>query len=259
MWMSEAPRFRASIRRTFDSLMTGAASEDFDRAPRSISSSSVLTVSTSASSSARESMSTSDRPHGGHVVEGEGRAVDHVLEGRRGAEAHRPHGVPSASARHASIRPQLQGAGRSIVLFDGLFQGDLGGHHRLHVVARHELDVVHGEHVRGIRHGDRERGSRTRQRKNLVLSRRLGRNDLDDGRVHLEVLEVDGGNAILPRQQARDLLVADVTEGDEGLAELATAGSLVSERLLELLRSHHVLLQQQFAELDRHSALFRKT
>ena len=28
MWMSEAPRFRESMRSTFESLMTGAASDD---------------------------------------------------------------------------------------------------------------------------------------------------------------------------------------------------------------------------------------
>ena len=62
MWMSDAPRFKASIRSTLESLMTGAASDDLASAPRSISSSSVFTVSTSASSSAMESMSTSERP-----------------------------------------------------------------------------------------------------------------------------------------------------------------------------------------------------
>ena len=41
-------------------------------------------------------------------------------------------------------------------------------------------------------------------------------------------------------------------EGDEGLAELAAAHLLVIERFLELLRSHHVLLQQQLSEFDWH-------
>ena len=60
--MSEAPRLSASTSSTFDSLITGAASDDLDRAPRSISSSPCWTVSTSASSLASESMSTSERP-----------------------------------------------------------------------------------------------------------------------------------------------------------------------------------------------------
>ncbi len=34
-------------------------------------------------------------------------------------------------------------------------------HYRLDVVAGHELDVVHGEHVRGVGHGDCERCART--------------------------------------------------------------------------------------------------
>ena len=62
MWMSEAPRFSESTSSTFVSLMTGAASADLARLPRSISSSSVLTVSTSASASPIESRSISERP-----------------------------------------------------------------------------------------------------------------------------------------------------------------------------------------------------
>ncbi len=62
MWMSEAPRFSESTSSTFVSLMTGAASADLVRLPRSISSSSLLTVSTSASASPIESRSISDRP-----------------------------------------------------------------------------------------------------------------------------------------------------------------------------------------------------
>ena len=70
--------------------------------------------------------------------------------------------------------------------------------------------------------------------------------------IHLEVLEVDRRHAVLAREQAGDLLVADVAEGHEGLAELPAVHLLVAERLLELLRSDHVLLEQQLAELDGH-------
>ena len=74
MWMSEAPRLSASIRSTFESLMTGAASEDLASAPRSISSSSVLTVSTSRLVLGQRvdvDLGEADR---GHVVEGQRRA-----------------------------------------------------------------------------------------------------------------------------------------------------------------------------------------
>ena len=53
---------------------------------------------------------------------------------------------------------------------------------RLHVVAGHELDVVHREDVRRIRHRDRQRRARPAQRDDLVLLRRLGRDQLDDRR-----------------------------------------------------------------------------
>src|SRR3989304_5475627 len=62
MWMSDAPRFSESTRRTLVSLTTGAASADLARLPRSISSSSRVTVSTSASTSLIESRSISESP-----------------------------------------------------------------------------------------------------------------------------------------------------------------------------------------------------
>jgi hypothetical protein len=49
-----------------------------------------------------------------------------------------------------------------------------------------------------------------------------------------------------------------IDERDEGLAQLAAAHFLVIERFLELLRSHHVLLQQQLSEFDWHPSLSSK-
>ena len=74
------------MRRTFESLMTGAASVDLASAPRSISSSSVLTVSTSASSSPMASMSTSESPTDAMSSKRQRGPVHHFLEGRRVAE-----------------------------------------------------------------------------------------------------------------------------------------------------------------------------
>ena len=193
------------------------------------------------------------QPHGGHVVEGEGRPIHHVLEGGGVPElqAARSHGA--AAHPHApEVALELEGPAGAVVPFDRLLQGGLRGHHGLHVVARHELDVVHGEHVGGVRHGDREGGSRAGERQDLVLPRGLRGDDLDDGRVDLEVLEVDGRDTILAGQEAGDLLVPDVTQGDERLSELAPVHLLVGKGLLELLRGDHVLLQQQLTELDGH-------
>ena len=211
MWMSEAPRLSESTSSTFVSLMTGAASADLARLPRSISSSSALTVSTSASASLhRVEVDLGQAADRGHVVDAEGRPVEDLLE------ALPPPAPPSpaaAAGAAAAVAPQLERARRAVVAVDRVLEGALRGHDRLDVVAGHELDVVHGEHVRRVRHGDRERRAGARERQDLVLPRRLGRDDLDDRGVDLEVVEVDRGHAVLPREQARDLLVLDEARG----------------------------------------------
>ena len=91
----------------------------------------------------------------------------------------------------------------------------LGGHHRLDVVARHELDVVHGEHVGRVGHRDRERGARSRERDDLVLLRRLGGDQLDDGGVDLELADRDRGNAELLAEERGDLGFLDEAQRDQ--------------------------------------------
>ena len=83
--------------------------------------------------------------------------------------------------------------------------------------------------------------------------RRLGGDDLDDGGVHLEVVEVDRRDAVLAREQAGDLLVLDEPEADDGLPDLAPAAPRVVQSVLELLGRNHVLLQQQLSEPDGHA------
>ena len=56
---------------------------------------------------------------------------------------------------------QLEGVRGAVVPVDGVLEGDLRGHDRLDVVARHELQVVHREDVRRVGHRDGERGARS--------------------------------------------------------------------------------------------------
>ncbi len=70
--------------------------------------------------------------------------------------------------------------GLAVVPRDRLDDRGLGRDDRLDVVARHELDVVHGEHVGRVGHRDRQRGAGARERDDLVLLRGLGGNELDD-------------------------------------------------------------------------------
>ena len=67
------------------------------------------------------------------------------------------------------------------------------------------------------------------------LLRGLGRDQLDDRRVDLELVEVDGGDAVLLAEQRGDLVVLDEAELDQNQAELPPVGLLVGQRFLELL------------------------
>src|SRR5262249_53000160 len=86
----------------------------------------------------------------------------------------------------------------------------------------------------------------------LVLLRGLRRDQLDDGRIDLELVEVDGGNAVLLAQQRRDFLVLGEPELDQNQAELAPVGLLIGQHFLELLRADALLFEKQFADADGH-------
>jgi hypothetical protein len=160
--------------------------------------------------------------------------------------------------RHVERARPARGRGlrcARVVLLQRLVDGRLRRHDRLDVVARHELDVVHGEHVRRVGHRDRQRRARAAERDDLVLLGGLGRDEPDDGRVDLELGEVDGGHAVLLAQQRRDVVVLDEPELDQVQAELPPVGLLVVQGLLELLRRDALLLEKQFPDSDRHGAL----
>ena len=72
---------------------------------------------------------------------------------------------------------------------------------------------------------------------------------------HILVIEDNKDLAHLLELHLRDLAYdVDLTfEGDKGLAELAPVHLLMVEGVLELLRSDHVLLQQQLTKSDGHS------
>ena len=153
---------------------------------------------------------------------------DVVLEGE-GGNRERVGG----RARAVAVARRLAGAA-GVVLRDRLADRGLGGDDRLDVVARHELDVVEREDVGRVCHRDRERRSRSPDRHDLVLLRGLGRNQLEDGDVDVELREVDEGNAVLTAEERGDLLVVDHSELDERHAQLAAIGLLMVQGLLQL-------------------------
>ena len=86
----------------------------------------------------------------------------------------RQYGVPSINLF------DLERVNRAVVLLDGLHDRRLRSDDGLNVVAGHELDVVHGEHVGRIDHRDGQVRSGSRERDNLVLLSCFGWDELDD-------------------------------------------------------------------------------
>ena len=110
--------------------------------------------------------------------------------------------VAAVDLRHLLERPrrQLQGVAAGprrrlqvVVLLDRLAEGRLRRHDRFDVVARHELDVVHGEHVGRIGHRDGQRRARSAEGDELILLRGVGGNQLDDRGIDLELPDDDDG------------------------------------------------------------------
>ncbi len=128
-----------------------------------------------------------------------------------------------------------------VITRDRVGHGGFRRNDRLDVVARHELDVVHGEHVRRIGHGDRQRRTRPAERNDLVFLSGLGGDELDDPGIDLELRQVDRGDAVLLAEQCGDLLVLDDPQVHEVEAELPPVGLLVVQGFLELLGSNPLL------------------
>ena len=147
---------------------------------------------------------------------------------------------------------QNDGARRAVVLVDRLAQRDLGGHDRLDVVARHELDVVHGEHVGRISHRDRQRRAGFVHGQDTVLAGHLARHDLDDRGVDLEVGEVDGRHAELLGERLGDVALRNRAHAYEGLADLAALLALELQGGFELIRRDQLLLEEKISEFYGH-------
>jgi hypothetical protein len=133
-----------------------------------------------------------------------------------------------------------------------LYDGAFGSHDRLDVEAGHELDVVHGEDVGGIDHGDGERCAHTAERQNLVALGGLERNQLNDGRVDLEIGKIDGGHAVLARQEVGDILIGEEAELHQSRGEAAASVFLELRRLFQLLCGNDLFFDEQVAQPLRH-------
>ena len=246
-WMSEAPAFSASIRIRFETLMIGADSEDLVRSERSISwPSSPLTTSTSApvSNPVISSMLSSPRPT---------LAMSSIVSAEEAITSSRLASIGEGPVRRL-LRALLQDdrARRPVVLVDRLAQRDLGGDDRLDVVARHELDVVHREHVGRIAHRDRQGRSRLVHREDTVLAGDLAGDDLDDGRIDLEVREVDRRHSELLGERLGDVALGDRADAHERLADLPALLALELQGGIELILRDQLLFEEEISEFYGH-------
>ena len=118
---------------------------------------------------------------------------------------------------------------------DGFADRRFRRHHRLHVEPGHELDVVHREHVRGIRHRDGQHGAHAGQRHHLIAQRGVLRDQLNYVGIDFVILQVDGRYAVLPRKHTGDVIIGDIAHLRQAAPQLATIRALKFQRLIELV------------------------
>src|SRR5581483_9105292 len=94
---------------------------------------------------------------------------------------------------------------------DRAFRGDDG----LDVEAGHELDVVHGEDIRGVHHGDGQRRADAAERQDLIALGGFVGDELDHRRVNFEVGEIDGRHAVLAGEEVGNLFVGEEAQLDQ--------------------------------------------
>ena len=131
----------------------------------------------------------------------------------------------------------------AVVLGHGFADRAVGCDDGFNVQTRAELDVVHREDVGGIRHRERERIARARDGNDVVLGGGFAGNQADEGRVEFEIAQIDGGHAVLPAEDVRDVLVFQEAQLDESRPEPAAVGALMRQRFLQLSRSDALLAQ----------------
>ena len=134
------------------------------------------------------------------------------------------------------------------MLLDQVAKGVLAGDDRKEVEAGDELEVFQQAVIGGIGHGDGQRAAFALERKHDALGGHLGRNQLDDLRIHLEPGEIDRRHAILPGQDLGDLQLLNQPELHQDVAQPVLGVLLLREGLPELLSGNQAFTEQDFTE-----------
>ncbi len=80
------------------------------------------------------------------------------------------------------------------------------------------------------------------------LLRQLGRDQLGNARIDLEVREVDSGHPVLPREHARELDLVDEAELHEVVADAHAGGFLFLKRAVQLLARDQPLTHEEITD-----------
>ncbi len=137
---------------------------------------------------------------------------------------------------------------RVVVLLDRRVDRGLARDDRLDVVAGEKLQVVDRVEVRRVGHRDDERVARSRDREHLVPLARLLGHELEHVGIDLVLFEVDGGDAVLLAEKAGDLVVADVPELRERVAEVVARLLLLVLRVPKLRKGDELLADEELSQ-----------
>src|SRR6516225_10021332 len=140
----------------------------------------------------------------------------------------------------------------SVETRDGIPDGRFRGHHRFHIETGHELDVIHCEDVGRIRHGNGQNRTDARQRNDLITRGGVLRDQLDDVGIYFVILQVDRGNAVLPREHTGDVVIADEAHSCQAASKFAPVGALELQSFLELVLGYQTFFNEYLAETDGH-------
>jgi len=129
---------------------------------------------------------------------------------------------------------QLDGVRRAVVFLDRPGDGALRCDHRLDIEARHELDVIHGEHVGRVSGGNGQSGTDAAQRDDLVFLGGFQGDQLDHVGIDFEIIQVDRRDAVLVAEHVGDVVFRHEVQLHENGADPAAVFFLVLESLVQL-------------------------
>ncbi len=148
---------------------------------------------------------------------------------------------------------EFEGVGGAVVFVDGATDCALGRDDRLDVVAGHELDVIHREHVGGVQHGDGDLGAGLGHRHDGVLAGDVGGNDLHHRFIYFNLGQADGRDAKVLGEEPDQVFLVQQAHLDQIGTQSPTLLALFTKRLSQLLLGDFPCLDQEFAQPIAHA------